>query len=108
MERIKKINELKMYQGSVLIKIHLKESLIVSPTEDNTLKPLVNYAEVIAKTEDIKDLEVGDIILDFRTTEGFTWKDDKYSVVPRMNIKLAVSRSNFKLGTKIDKNEPGN
>lgn len=103
MERIKDISKLKLWQGSVLIKIHLKKSKILAPEAKATPQPMIDYAEIVSLSEDIKDLKVGDILLDFRTTEGFDWNGDKYAVVPRMNVKVAVDRDNFKFGTKLDK-----
>ena len=102
MERIKDISKMKLQLGSVLIKIKLKGGVIMAP-EGNTPKPMVDFAEIVALSEDIKDLVIGDIILDFRTTEGFDWKNDKYAVVPRMNVKVAVDKENFDFGIRLDK-----
>jgi hypothetical protein len=102
MERIKDISKLRMYTGSVLIKIKMKQNKIVAP-EGNTPQSMVEYAEVIAIHPDVKDLEVGDIVLDFRTSEAFDYCGDKYSVVPRNNVKVAVSPDNFDPGKKVDK-----
>jgi hypothetical protein len=102
MERIKDISKMKLQLGSVLIKIKLKGGVILAP-EGNTPKPMVDYAEVVALSKDITDLSIGDIVLDFRTAEGFDWKNDKYAVIPRMNVKVAVDKEDFDFGIKVDK-----
>jgi len=96
MERIKDISKMKLQLGSVLMKIHMKNSRIIAPDKKNSSNsPLVDYATVIAMSKEITDLEVGDIVLDFRTTEGFPWRGEQYAVLPRMSIKVAVSPEDF-------------
>ena len=95
-----------MYMGSVLIKIYVKQTLIVAPDEKGKSSgPMVDYAEIVALSPDITDLLVGDIVIDFRTTEGFKWGENQYAVIPRMNIKLVVSKDNIDLKTKSNSKE---
>jgi archaellum component FlaF (FlaF/FlaG flagellin family) len=95
MERVKDISKLKLGVGWVLMKIHVKSTLIVTPENNGSNNVNVDYAEVIAVATDIKDLEVGDIILDFHNTKGFEYKGDQYALIPRMSIKIAVAVDNF-------------
>jgi hypothetical protein len=96
MDRVKDITKLIMYQGSVLIRIEMKETKIISTESANN--SLVNYAVVVATSPDVVDIKVGDIILDFRPAEGFLWKGSKYAILPRMSIKVAVEADNFNTG----------
>jgi len=108
MDRIEDLTKIKLPQGWVLIKIHLKESLIVTPDSKEKSGPQVDYADVIVVARDIEDVLPGDVVLDFRSTEGFVWRKEQYALVPRMNIKVAVERSNFNfdgiLGRKTKRN----
>lgn len=101
MKRIKDISGLRLGMCSVLLKITFKESKISAPGRDIP-QPLVDYAEVVSVSSDISDLKVGDIVLDFKAAEGFEYKGDKYAVVSRMNVKMAVDRDNFTFGKKLD------
>jgi len=108
MDRIEDLTKIKLAQGWVLIKIHLKESLIITPESKEKSGPQVDYADVIAIGKDIEDILPGDVVLDFRATDGFKWRDEQYAMVPRMNIKVVVERSNFNfdeiLGRKTKRN----
>jgi len=96
MERVKDVSQVRMYQGSVLIKINLKNTKIVAPDQNTPgAKNLVEYAEIIAVSSDVTDLKVGDIVLDFRSSESFEWNKEHYAIIPRMNIKIAVDKDNF-------------
>lgn len=102
MDRVNDLTKLKMCMGSVLIRIKMKTTKISAPG-DTTPKSLVEYAEVIALSPDVTDLAVGDVVLDFRTTEGFDCRGEKYCIIPRMMVKVAVSPDNFTSGMKVDK-----
>jgi hypothetical protein len=93
--RIKDISEVKLTPGYVLIKIKLRDTLIVAPDSKEKGGPMVDYADVITIGKDVDGISKGDVVLDFRTTEAFTWEGEQYAIVPRMNIKFSVERSNF-------------
>jgi len=93
MERVKDLSKLKLCLGSVLIKIHLKTSKILSTSVSNN----ADYAEVIAISPDVTDLAIGDIVLDFKSNEGFKWNNEHYAQVARMAIKIATDKENFNL-----------
>jgi len=95
MQRVKDITKLKLVDGNLLIKIHKKESNIIMPEGSKSSMNNCDYAEVVTLTNSIKDLKVGDIVLDFETTSGFTWEDDIYAMVPRYALKGCVSPDNF-------------
>lgn len=95
MERVKNISKIKVSSGYVLLQVHIKESLILTPDNKNVAGPQVDYAEVMVIGSNVEDLQVGDIVLDFKSTEGFKWGTGQFALVPRMNIKFAVERDNF-------------
>lgn len=95
MDRIESIEKIKLALGYVLVRIKMKESLILTVDKKERSGPQVDYADVIAVARDITDISPGDVVLDFRTTEGFEWKGEQYALIPRMGIKVAVERSNF-------------
>ncbi len=95
MNRIEDLTKVKLAQGWVLIRIHLKESRIITPDSKEKSGPQVDYADAIAVAKDIEDIIPGDIVLDFRTTEGFEYHGEQYALVPRMSVKVVVERSNF-------------
>jgi hypothetical protein len=95
MERVKDLSKIKMANGYVLIEVIMKKSSILSPDPKSTLKPMADYAIVAALSPDITDLNVGDIVLDFRSTEGFTFNKKNFAMIPRMNVKIAVTPENF-------------
>jgi len=100
MERVKNISKIKLSSGYVLLKLHIKESLILSPDKKDLGGPQINYAEVVATGTTIEDLHEGDVVLDFKSTEGFKWRGDQYALTPRMNIKFAIERDNFIFTTR--------
>jgi hypothetical protein len=95
MDRVKDISKVRLAPGYVLIKIKLKQSLIIAPDKKEKSGPMVDYADVISVGKEVTDILPGDVVLDFRTTEGFEWQGDQYAIVPRMNIKFSVERDNF-------------
>lgn len=95
MDRVKDISKVRIAPGYVLIKIKIKKSLIVAPDSNQKGGPLVDYADVIAIGREVTDILPGDVVLDFRTTEGFEWQKEQYAIVPRMIIKFSVERDNF-------------
>jgi hypothetical protein len=95
MERVKDISKIKVSAGYVLIKIKVKDSLIVTPDSKQKGGPQVDYAEVITYGRDIEDVNIGDIVIDFSTTQGFNYNGEQYGLVPRMGIKFLVERDNF-------------
>jgi len=102
MERIDDISKLRLQSGSVLIKLTLKSGKIVAPS-GNDSKSMVDHAEIIAVAEDVKDLFVGDIVLDFGSAQVFDWRKNKYAIIHSINIRIAVGKDNFYFGTKVDK-----
>ena len=94
MERVKDVTKIRMFQGSVMIKIVLKNQKIIAP-DKNRVDNVTDYAEIITVSPDVTDLKVGDIVLDFRTSEAFDWRGDKYAIIPRMSIKIAVPKEEF-------------
>lgn len=97
MERIKEISEVNLLKGNVLLKVHEKYTHVITPDTDAKRKdqPNVNYAEVVAVAEDVEDLEPGNIVLDFASTNGFKWRGDKYCIAIRMTILFSIKRDNF-------------
>jgi len=96
MDRVKDISKMKIRAGYVLLKVHTKESLILAPAKKELSGPQVDYAEVIIVGPTIEDLTAGDIVIDFKSTEGFKWGSSQFAMVPRMNIGMAIERDNFK------------
>ena len=94
MERVQDVTKIRMFQGSVMIKIVLKNQKIVAP-DKSRVDNVTDYAEIIMVSPDVTDLQVGDIVLDFRTSEAFDWRGDKYAIIPRMSIKIAVPKEEF-------------
>jgi hypothetical protein len=94
MERVQDVTKIRMFQGSVMIKIVLKNQKIVAP-DKSRVDNVTDYAEIIMISPDVTDLQVGDIVLDFRTSEAFDWRGDKYAIIPRMSIKIAVPKEEF-------------
>ena len=87
-----------MNPGNVLIKVHPKESNIILPNQENLDKPYIDYAEVVAVSEDITDLKKGDVIMEFKTVMGFEWETGQYAVVHRLAINMAITKLNFSKG----------
>lgn len=100
MQRIKDVSKIKMNEGNVLIKIHKKESKIILPDSDGDENPSVDYAEVVALGKKVEGLEVGNIILEFKTVYGFEWESSHYAIVHRLSIGMAVDKDNFDLSRK--------
>lgn len=94
MERVRDVTKIRMFQGSVMIKIVLKNQKIIAP-DKSRVDNLTDYAEIIKVSPDVTDLKEGDIVLDFRTSEAFDWRGDKYAIIPRMSIKIALPREEF-------------
>jgi len=94
MNRVKDVTKIRMYQGSVMIKIKLNNQKIIAP-DGSSVTNVTDYAEIVAVSPDVTDLQVGDVVLDFRTNEAFDWHDEKYAIIPRMNIKVAVPVEEF-------------
>jgi hypothetical protein len=97
MERVKDLSKIKMPMGYVLIEIVMKKSKIIAPTKRNEKlpDPLASYAIVTALSQEINNVSVGDIVLDFRSDGGFIHSGRHYAMVPRMNIRISVSPDNF-------------
>ncbi len=104
MERVKDVTKVRMFQGSVMIKIILKNKNIIAP-DRGKVDNITDYAEIVKVSPDVTDLKEGDIVLDFRTTEAFDWKESKYAIIPRMSIKIAVPREDFEFPVKKTKGE---
>lgn len=99
MERIKDVTKIRMYQGSVLMKVVLKNQKIIAP-DGNGVSNVTDHGIIVQVSPDVKDLEVGDIVLDFRSTDAFEWNGDKYAIIPRMNIRVAVPADQFDITKK--------
>lgn len=95
MERIKDISKIKMVDGTVLLQVYKKESKIILPDSSESQEDIA-YSVVIAVTDSITDLQVGDIVLDFTSHMGFKWDEFFFALVPRHSVKIAVSPENFK------------
>ena len=96
MERVKDISKIRIVDGNVLIQIHKKKSRIIMPDSDESTGD-IDYATVVAVTESIDDIEVGDIVADFASSYGFKWDNFFFAIVPRHSIRIAVKPDNFKL-----------
>ena len=103
MERIKDLSKIKMALGYVLLKVYMKNTMIVTPDAKSMGGPQVDYAEVVAFSSDVTDLKGGDIVLDFMTAKGFEWNNEQYVMIPRQGIKIVVESNNFINETKIQK-----
>jgi len=100
MERIKDITKMKILSERAIIRLKEKNSAIL--LLDEKRGDGVEYAEIVAFHKSIEDLEVGDIVLDFGKIEVFEWKKEKYSVVPRHQMRVVVSRDNFTFTNTVD------
>ena len=107
MERVKKIEEIKISEGYVLIKLHMKNSLILVPDmkqEDGG--PQLDYAEVLSTGPKVDDITIGDIVLGFGNANTFDWHGSKYAIVARMMIRFFIKPDNFTInGTRKIRSE---
>jgi hypothetical protein len=98
MEKVKDLSKIIVPPGAVLAEILKPKRLIISPdgTEDRD-----SYALIIAKDENIKDLEPGDIVIKYGgTMPGYTTNQGKsnertFVIMFRMNMNVCVKPENF-------------
>lgn len=99
MDKIKDLSKVIIPEYSVLTEIVKPKRKIILPdgTEDDD-----SYAVIIAKSKEVTDLEVGDIVIKYGgKLYGYTLKtpfsgEEKiYSIMNRGNINIAVKPDNF-------------
>jgi hypothetical protein len=96
MERIKKIEELRVSEGYLLLKLYMKKNLIVAPDSPKREQPAdLDYAGALVVGSHITDIKEGDIVLGFQHGDTFKWKEEMYAIVPRMGIKFFIKPENF-------------
>ena len=99
MNRIKNISEVVINGGEVLVKMieRTRKSGIILPESSMKDEDNSDFGIVIAIGSEIKDLEVGDIVLKTRTSEspGFEYKDETLLLLNRYNITVAIKPVNF-------------
>ena len=99
MDRVKKIEEVILAPTDVLVEIveQATKSGIILPDDSIADEASLSYGLVVAKGEQVVDLEVGDIVLKTRTDKaaGYERKGKDLILVPRYNIAIAIKRENF-------------
>lgn len=101
MERVKEINKIGISEGYVLLQLHMKKSLIITPeTPQESGGPQLDYAEVLKVGPNVGDINIGDIVLAFGNANTFDWYTNKYAIVPRMMIKFFITPDNFTNGKR--------
>lgn len=95
MNRIKDITKINLPTHSVLLKVYLKNKLIVAPDSKNGVE--FDYCEVLVKDQHVEKIDVGDIALEVRVnpTDFFKYHEDTYAIVRYENIKISVKPDNF-------------
>lgn len=80
----------------VLIEVASKtDSGLILP-EKSKDPDMISHAEILKVGSGVKDLSVGDYILAFhRDTYMFEWKDKRFTLTTRANIKLACPKEYY-------------
>lgn len=100
MDRVKDITKLKLGSDKLILKIVEKKSAILMP--EGHKGDATSYATVIHVGTDVSDLKVGDIALVFESNSVFTWKEEKYAIVSRYQIAVAIEADNFLAHKTLD------
>lgn len=103
MNRIKDITKINLPTHSVLLKVYLKNKLIVAPDSKDGVE--FDYCEVLIKDQFVEKIDEGDIALEVRVNPAdfFKHKGDTYAIVRYENIKISVKPDNFdRLDVKND------
>ena len=94
MDRVKDITQIIISPESYIMKIHEKKSAVILLDGDES--NAMAYGEIVAKnTDESDDINIGDIIIDFDKTSAFEWKGNKYAIIPKYKIRVAVKPDNF-------------
>jgi hypothetical protein len=93
MDRVKDITKIKLKGEEYLIKIIEKDSKVI--LLDSNEQSGISYAVIVQENSLHSNLKVGDILLDFTAKKVFTWNKEKYAVLLRHEIAMAVSADNF-------------
>ena len=98
MERIKKIDDIIIGEGEVLVDLINKErksGIVVK--EKLTDKQTNHYGVIVAKGSAVKDLDIGDIVVRTRvdSAPSYKYKERELLLFSRYNIAIAVKAVNF-------------
>lgn len=96
MDRIKKIEEIKVRGDMLLVEIIEKKSIILMPEEGEGKE--WEYLVVLVKGKDVTDVNIGDIILSAdRGIQVFPKKikDKKLGIIGRNGCSIIVDPNNF-------------
>ena len=99
MDRIKNIEEVIIGGGEVLVELiqRKRKSGIVLPESSMKDEDNSDFGIIVAVGNEVKDLEVGDIVLKTRTQEapGYQFGEKSLLMFNRYNIAVAVKPVNF-------------
>lgn len=99
MDRVKKIEDVIIGEGEVLVEMIEKsrKSGIVLPEDGMSDSKSSNYGIIVAVGSSVKDLEIGDIILKTRNDKapGYNYKDKVLMMFSRYNVAVAIKPVNF-------------
>lgn len=105
MNRVKKIEEVILGGGDVLVEMieQKRKSGIVLPKDGMSESQSSHYGIIVAVGGEVKDLEVGDIVLKTRTdtAPGYNYKDRDLLLFSRYNIAVAIKPANFDTSTEL-------
>ena len=98
MEKIKRLEDVILPDTACLVEVIKPKRMIVSPdgTEDKD-----SYARIIAKGPNVKDLNIGDIVIKYSgTMYGYTVDTGKstekqFAIMYRGNMNVSVTPDNF-------------
>lgn len=101
MNRIKDLLKINLPTHSVLLRVYLKNKLIVAPDSKNNVE--FDYCKVLAKDTLVERIDVGDIALEVKVNPAdfFEYKGDTYAIVRYENIKISVKPDNFDESDRI-------
>lgn len=99
MDRVKEIKDVIIGSGDVLLELieRGRKSGIVLPESSMSDSQTSDFGIVVAVGSDIKDIEVGDIVLRTRTdsASSYQYKGREFIMLSRYNISIAVKPANF-------------
>jgi len=96
--KIKSVDKLKVHEFDLIVKVIEKDSKIIS-TDESVKSPMTKYMEVVVVGNKIEDVEVGDVIVDFRNPkkEIYTFKigKQKYAHLSRHDVLMVTTKDNL-------------
>ena len=95
MDRIKDITKINLPTHSVLLRVYLKNKVIITPESSQGVE--FDYCEVLVKDQFVEKIDVGDIALEVRVNPAdfFKYHEETYAIVRYENIKISVKPDNF-------------